>query len=40
MSALFFWATISIFFSFLCSIIEAVLLSITPTFIKMKKHFQ
>jgi CBS domain containing-hemolysin-like protein len=37
MSVLIFWATISIFFSFLCSILEAVLLSITPTFINMKK---
>ncbi|UKM65653.1 hemolysin family protein [Flavobacteriaceae bacterium GSB9] len=38
MSALIFWATISIFFSFLCSILEAVLLSVTPTFIKVKKR--
>ena len=38
MSALLFWATISIFFSFLCSILEAVLLSITPTFINLKKQ--
>ncbi|WP_223550221.1 CNNM domain-containing protein [Aestuariivivens sp. NBU2969] len=38
MSALIFWATISIFFSFLCSILEAVLLSITPTFINIKKQ--
>jgi CBS domain containing-hemolysin-like protein len=38
MSALFFWATISIFFSFLCSILEAVLLSVTPTFINIKKQ--
>ncbi|GAA4890870.1 CNNM domain-containing protein [Flaviramulus aquimarinus] len=38
MSALFFWATISIFFSFLCSILEAVLLSVTPTFINVKKQ--
>ena len=37
MSALLFWATISIFFSFLCSILEAVLLSVTPTFINIKK---
>jgi len=37
MSALIFWATISIFFSFLCSILEAVLLSVTPTFINLKK---
>ncbi|MFV0541974.1 MAG: CNNM domain-containing protein [Aestuariibaculum sp.] len=38
MGALFFWAVISIFFSFLCSILEAVLLSITPTFINVKKQ--
>jgi CBS domain containing-hemolysin-like protein len=38
MSTLIFWATISIFFSFLCSILEAVLLSITPTFISLKKQ--
>lgn len=38
MSLLIFYATISIFFSFLCSILEAVLLSITPTFIKIKKQ--
>ncbi|MGB5417870.1 CNNM domain-containing protein [Algibacter sp.] len=38
MSALLFWATISIFFSFLCSILEAVLLSVTPTFINVKKQ--
>ncbi|WP_166960159.1 CNNM domain-containing protein [Yeosuana marina] len=38
MNALIFWATISIFFSFLCSILEAVLLSITPTFINVKKQ--
>jgi CBS domain containing-hemolysin-like protein len=38
MSTLLFWATISIFFSFLCSILEAVLLSITPTFINLKKQ--
>ena len=38
MSTLFFWATISIFFSFLCSILEAVLLSITSTFINVKKQ--
>lgn len=37
MSALIFWATISIFFSFLCSILEAVFLSVTPTFINIKK---
>ena len=38
MSALLFWAAISIFFSFLCSILEAVLLSVTPTFINIKKQ--
>ncbi len=38
MSALIFWATISIFFSFLCSILEAVLLSVTATFINIKKQ--
>ncbi|MDD7887206.1 CNNM domain-containing protein [Flavivirga sp. 57AJ16] len=38
MSALIFWATISIFFSFLCSILEAVLLTVTPTFINVKKQ--
>lgn len=38
MSLLVFYATISIFFSFLCSILEAVLLSITPTFINIKKN--
>ncbi|GAA3777630.1 CNNM domain-containing protein [Corallibacter vietnamensis] len=38
MGALIFWATISIFFSFMCSILEAVLLSITPTFINIKKQ--
>ncbi|TYB78822.1 CNNM domain-containing protein [Bizionia myxarmorum] len=38
MSTLILWATISIFFSFLCSILEAVLLSVTPTFINIKKR--
>ena len=38
MSVLIFWATISIFFSFLCSILEAVLLTVTPTFINLKKQ--
>ncbi|WP_142784416.1 CNNM domain-containing protein [Changchengzhania lutea] len=38
MSTLLFWAAISIFFSFLCSILEAVLLSVTPTFINVKKQ--
>ncbi len=32
------YAVVSIFFSFLCSILEAVLLSITPTFINVKKN--
>jgi CBS domain containing-hemolysin-like protein len=36
MSLLIFYATISILFSFLCSILEAVLLSVTPTFINIK----
>ncbi len=31
------YAVLSIFFSFLCSILEAVLLSVTPTFINVKK---
>ena len=38
MGLLLFYAFISIFFSFLCSILEAVLLSITPTFISVKKR--
>lgn len=38
MSLLLFYAIISIFFSFLCSILEAVLLSVTPTFINIKKQ--
>jgi len=37
MGLLIFYAVISIFFSFLCSILEAVLLSITPTFVNVKK---
>lgn len=37
MTLLIIYATISIFFSFLCSILEAVLLSISPTFINVKK---
>lgn len=37
MGLLLFYAFISVFFSFLCSILEAVLLSITPTFINLKK---
>lgn len=38
MTLLFVYAIVSIFFSFLCSILEAVLLSITPTFINIKKN--
>ena len=38
MTLLFIYASISIGFSFLCSILEAVLLSITPTFIAVKKN--
>ncbi|MDX1472301.1 MAG: hemolysin family protein, partial [Flavobacteriaceae bacterium] len=38
MGLLIFYALISIFFSFLCSILEAVLLSVTPTFINIKKQ--
>lgn len=37
MALLIVYALISIFFSFLCSILEAVLLSVTPTFINLKK---
>ena len=37
MTLLILYAFISIFFSFLCSILEAALLSFTPTYIKMKK---
>jgi len=37
MSLLIFYGIISIFFSFLCSILEAVLLSVTPTFVNIKK---
>ncbi|WP_369048252.1 CNNM domain-containing protein [Tenacibaculum sp. UWU-22] len=37
MTLLLLYATLSIFFSFLCSILEAVLLSVTPTFINIKK---
>ncbi|WP_295831913.1 CNNM domain-containing protein [uncultured Winogradskyella sp.] len=37
MGLLVFYAVISIFFSFLCSILEAVLLSITTTFLNLKK---
>lgn len=38
MGLLIFYALISIFFSFLCSILEAVLLSINPTFVNVKKR--
>ena len=38
MTLLILYAVLSIFFSFLCSILEAVLLSITPTFINVKKN--
>lgn len=38
MTLLILYATISIFFSFLCSILEAVLLSVTPTFLNVKKQ--
>ena len=37
MALLLFYAFISVFFSFLCSILEAVLLSVSPTFINVKK---
>ena len=37
MGLLFFYAFVSIFFSFLCSILEAVLLSINATYINLKK---
>ncbi len=37
MGLLILFAIVSIFFSFLCSILEAVLLSVTPTFINLKK---
>ena len=38
MSLLIVYAVVAIFFSFLCSILEAVLLSVTPTFINIKKN--
>ena len=38
MGLLFFYAIISVFFSFLCSILEAVLLSITPEFLRLKNQ--
>jgi len=37
MGLLIFYGIVSIFFSFICSILEAVLLSVTPTFINVKK---
>ena len=37
MTLLILFAIVSIFFSFLCSVLEAVLLSVTPTFINVKK---
>jgi len=37
MTLLIVYGLVSIFFSFLCSILEAVLLSVTPTFINIKK---
>jgi len=38
MGLLLFYAFLAIFFSFLCSILEAVLLSVTPTFVNLKKR--
>ncbi len=38
MSLLVLYGVLSIFFSFLCSILEAVLLSVTPTYINIKKR--
>lgn len=37
MTLLIIYATVSIFFSFICSILEAVLLSVTPTFVNVNK---
>ena len=37
MTLLIIYALVSIFISFLCSILEAVLLSVTPTFVNLKK---
>lgn len=37
MTLLIIYAVVSILFSFLCSILEAVLLSVTPTFVNVKK---
>ena len=36
MGLLILYATLSIFFSFMCSILEAALLSVTPSYIKIK----
>jgi CBS domain containing-hemolysin-like protein len=38
MTLLLLYGVISIFFSFLCSILEAVLLSVTPTFVNIQKR--
>ncbi len=38
MTLLIIYAAVSIFLSFICSILEAVLLSVTPTFINVKKN--
>lgn len=38
MTLLIIYALVSIFFSFICSILEAVLLSVTPTFVSIKKN--
>ncbi len=38
MALLILYATLAIFFSFLCSILEAVFLSVNPTFINIKKQ--
>ncbi len=38
MTLLIIYAVVSIFFSFLCSILEAALLSFTPTYLKIKKQ--
>lgn len=38
MTLLLIYATLSIFFSFLCSILEAALLSFTPNFLRIKKQ--
>lgn len=38
MGLLILYGILSIFFSFLCSILEAVLLSVTPTFLNLKKN--